>query len=119
MLTWRFAVHLVIEMTDVAYPRSFPCVVVKKTFQVSCGDPETEVDLILSRAGIFETPKDTDDFTICSTHRSNLGGSISRCRVPKEVYGLVKGRVTSISKTDWGIGKRVLQIVRETSEKFI
>ena len=58
MLTWRFAVHLVIEKTDVAYLRSFPCVVVKKTFQVTCGDPETEVDLILSRAGIFETPKD-------------------------------------------------------------
>ena len=82
MLTWRFAVHLnrslvgllsiVIEKTDVAYLRSFPCVVVKKTFQVTCGDPETEVDLILSRAGIFETPKDTDNFTICPTRRSNI-----------------------------------------------
>ena len=119
MLTWRFAVHLVIEKTDIAYLRSFPCVVVKKTFQVTCGNPETEVDLILLRAGIFETPKDTDDLTICPTHRSNLGGSISRCRVPKEVYGLVKGRVTSISNADWGIWKRVLQIVRKTSGKFI
>ena len=26
-------------------------------------DPENEVDLVLSRAGIFETPKDIDDFT--------------------------------------------------------
>ena len=136
MLTWRFAVHLnrslvgllgiVIEKTDVAYLRSFPCVVVKKTFQVTCGDPETEVDLILSRAGIFETPKDIDDFTICPTHRSNLGnsvgwirGSISRCRVPKEVYGHGKGRVKSIPKADWGIGKRVPQIVSMTSGKFI
>ena len=86
MLTRRFAVHLnrslvgllgiVIEKTDVAYLRSFPCVVVKKTFQVTCGDPETEVDLILSRAGIFETPKDIDDFTICPTHRSNLGTGV-------------------------------------------
>ena len=68
MLTWRFAVHLnrslvgllsiVIEKTDVAYLRSFPCVVVKKTFQVTCGDPEIEVGLILSQAGIFGTPKD-------------------------------------------------------------
>ena len=121
MLTWRFAVHLVIEKPDVAYLRSFPCVVVKKTFQVTCGDPETEVDLkiILLRAGIFETPKYTDDITICPTHRSNVGGSISRYKVPKEVYGLVKGKVTSISKADWGIGKRVLQIVRKTSGKFI
>ena len=110
MLTRRFAVHLnrslvgllgiVTEKTDVAYLRSLPCVVVKKTFQVTCGDPETEVDLILSRAGIFETPKDIDDFTICPIRRSNLGigvgwsrGSISRYRVPKEVYGHGKGRV--------------------------
>ena len=134
MLTRRIAVHLnrslvgllgiVIEKTDVAYLRSFPCVVVKKTFQVTCGDPETEVDLILSRAGIFETPKDIDDFTICPTHRSNLGnsvgwirGSISRCIVPKEVYGHSKGR--SIPNAYWGMGKRVPQIVHETSGKFI
>ena len=133
MLAWRFAVHLnrslvgllgiVIEKTDVAYLRSFPCVVVKKTFQVTCGDPETEVDLILSRAGIFETPKDIDDFTICPTHRLNLGagvrwirGSISRCRVPKEAYGHGKGRVKSIPKAYWRIGKLVPQTVRKTLE---
>ena len=47
MLTWRFAVHLhrslvelvglVIEKTEVAYLKSFPCIVVKKTFRVTCG----------------------------------------------------------------------------------
>ena len=47
MLTWRFAVQLnrslvelvglVIEKTEVVYLKSFPCVVVKKTFQVTCG----------------------------------------------------------------------------------
>ena len=47
MLTWKFAVHLnrslveleglVIEKTEVAYLKSFPCIVVKKTFQVTCG----------------------------------------------------------------------------------
>ena len=47
MLTWRFAVHLnrslvelvglVIEKNEVAYLESFPCMVVKKTFQVTCG----------------------------------------------------------------------------------
>ena len=90
MLTRRSAVHLnrslvgllgvVIDKTDVAYLRWFPCVVVKKTFQVTCGDPETEVDLILSRAGIFETPKDIDDFRICATHRSNLGTGVGWIR---------------------------------------
>ena len=67
MLTRRFTVHLnrslvgllgtVIEKTDVAYLRSFPYVVVKKRFQVTCGDPKTEVNLILSRAGV---PADLD-----------------------------------------------------------
>ena len=76
--------------------------------------------------GIFETPKDIDDFTICPTHRSNLGtsvgwsrGSISRCRVPKKVSGHDKGRVKSIPEADRGIGKRVPQIVGKTSGKFL
>ena len=64
-------------------------------------DAENEVDLTLTRAGIFKTPKDIDDLTICPTHRSNLGvgwsrGSNSRCRVPKEVFGHGEGRVKSI-----------------------
>ena len=47
MLTWRFAVQLnrslvelvglVIEKTEVVYLKSFPCVIVKRTFQVTCG----------------------------------------------------------------------------------
>ena len=47
MLKWRFAVHLnrslvelvglVIEKTEVVFLKSFPCVVVKKTFQATCG----------------------------------------------------------------------------------
>ena len=46
MLKWRFAVHLnrslvelvglVIEKTEVVFLKSFPCVVVKKTFQATC-----------------------------------------------------------------------------------
>ena len=47
MQPWRFVVRLnrslvelvglVIEKTEVAYLKSFPCIVVKKTFQVTCG----------------------------------------------------------------------------------
>ena len=74
----------------------------------------------LPRDGFFfKTSKDIDDFTIFPTRRSNLGtgvgwirGCISRCRVPKEVYGHGKGRVKSIPKAYWGIGKRVPQVVR-------
>ena len=46
-MAWRFAVHLnrslmelvglVIEKNEVVYLESFPCMVVKKTFQVTCG----------------------------------------------------------------------------------
>ena len=139
MLTWRFAVQLnrslvelvglVIEKTEVVYLKLFPCVIIEKDISShlrSCkfSDPENEVDLVLSRAGIFETPKDIDDFTNCPTHRSNLGvgwnrGSNSRCRVPKEMSGHGKGRVKSIPKADRGIGKRVSQIVLKMSGKFV
>ena len=47
MLTWPFAIHLnrtlvelvglVIERIEVDYLKSFPCIVVKKTFHVICG----------------------------------------------------------------------------------
>ena len=81
VLTWRFAVHLnrslvelvglVIEKNEVAYLNSFPCIVVKKNISshlrgCKFSDPENEVDLILSLAGIFETLTDIDDFTICN-----------------------------------------------------
>ena len=39
-------------------------------------DPEHEVDLILSRAGILETPKDIDDFTNCPTQKISVLGGI-------------------------------------------
>ena len=87
-------------------------------------DPENKVDLILSRADIFETPKDIDDFTNCPTHKSNLGvwwsrGSSGRCRVPKKVSVHGKGRVKSIPKTDRGISKLVLQMELKMSGKFV
>ena len=48
---------LVIEKTEVVYLKSFPCIVVNKTFQVTCGVTsfqiqKNEVDLILSLAGV-------------------------------------------------------------------
>ena len=65
---------LVNEKTEVVYLKSFPCIVVNKTFQVTRGVTsfqiqKNEVDLILSLAGVFETLTDIDDFTICPTHR--------------------------------------------------
>ena len=73
---------------------------------------------------LLSLTKDVDDFTNCTTHRSNLGvgwnrGSISRCRVRKEMSGHGKGRVKSIPKADMGIGKRVSQILLKMSGKFV
>ena len=63
-------------------------------------DPENKVDLISSRADIFETPK---DLTNCPTHRSNLGvgwsrGSSSRCRVPNKCPAMVKVELSRFQK---------------------
>ena len=57
------------------------------------------MDLDPPGAGIFERPKDIDDFNICPTHRSNLGtgvgwsrGFISRCI--KKCTAMVKVRLS-------------------------
>ena len=119
MLTWRFAVHLhrslvelvglVIEKTEVAYLKSFPCVVVKKTFQVTC------------RVASFQL--------FCRVPASSRRQKISmilqfaplidQISAPVLGYSHGKGRLKSIPKSYWGIGKRVPQIVRKTSGKFI
>ena len=72
MIIWRFAfrlnrllvelVGLVIEKTKVAYLK-----LLKIHFKSLAELQENEVDLILSSTGIFETPKDIADFTICPT----------------------------------------------------
>ena len=82
MLTWKFAFHLnrsLAEFVGFSYREDRGCVsqvVSLHSFKKdisshsrSCkfSDPENEVDLILSLAGIFETPKDIADFTICPT----------------------------------------------------
>ena len=86
-------------------------------------DPEHEVDLILSRAGILETPKDIHDFTNCPTQKiSVLGGIVVPvadvgCRNKMSGHG--KGRVKSIPEADRGIGRRVSQILLKMSGKFV
>ena len=113
---------IVIEKIDVAYLRPFPCAVVKKTFQVTCGDLEPDVDLILSRAGIFETMISMilqfapliDEISV-----SVLGGFVVPLidvECPKKCTAIVKVELSRFQKP---IGKRVPQIVRKTSGKFI
>ena len=127
MLTWRFAVQLnrslveivglVIEKTQVVYLKSFSCVVVKKTFQVTCGVASFQTQnmrLILfcrvptsSRRQkilmILQTAPFIDQISV-------LGGVV----VPADV-----GYQKSILKADRGIGKRVSQVELKMSGKFV
>ena len=127
MLTWRFAVQLnrslveivglVIEKTQVVYLKSFSCVVVKETFQVTCGVASFQTQnmrLILfcrvptsSRRQkilmILQTAPLIDQISV-------LGGVV----VPADV-----GYQKSILKADRGIGKRVSQMELKMSGKFV
>ena len=78
--------------------------------------PENEVDLILLRAGIFETLTDIDDFTMLVGVVVPIVDveCLKRCSAID-----CKGRVKSIAKADRGIGKRVLQIVLTMSGKLV
>ena len=99
---------LVTEKTKVAYVKSFLCIVVKKTFQVT------------SSYFVACRHLRDDDFTILP--HIDVGwsrGSNSRCRVPREVSGHCNSRVKPIPKADKGIGKRVSQVVLKMSGKFI
>ena len=112
---------LVIEKTEVAYLKSFPCVVVKKTFQVTCRVASFQ---LFCRVPASSRRQKISMILQFAPLRSNLGvgwsrDSNSRGRVPKEECGRNKGRVKSIPKADRGIGKRVSQMVLKMSEKFI
>ena len=70
----------------------------------------------MSHAGIFET------MILQFAPHIDVGwsrGSSSRCRVPREVSGHCNGRVKPIPKADKRIGKRVSQVVRKMSGKFL
>ena len=49
---------LVIEKTEVVYLKSFPCVVVKKTFQVTCGVASFQIQkmklILFCRVPVFQ-----------------------------------------------------------------
>ncbi len=72
---------------------------------------ENEVDLILSRVGLYGKSKDSiNTMTICPYHRATLGiswtrGGGTRCRVPQAIsnHGKTKG---TWAKGDRGLGKK-------------
>lgn len=81
--------------------------------------PETEVELILSRAGIFTYPDDVETWTVCPYHRSKLGlgwthGCNTACRIPVEIskHSKSKGK---LPKAERGIGKADSLLILHTT----
>lgn len=87
--------------------------------------PETEVDLILSRAAIFNCPDNVDTWTICPHHRSKLGlgwtrGGNTRCRVPVEIskHEKAKGKWPRYER-GIGIGKVDSYLILQRTGVFL
>ena len=85
--------------------------------------PKDEVDLILSRVGIFTHPGNINSTTICPLHRENLGlgwkrGSNTRCRMP-EVLSNHHKRGKKWPKRDRGIGKIDAQMILKKTGVFL
>lgn len=85
---------------------------------------ESEIDLILSRAGrLFTRPKDIETWTICPLHRSKLGlgwtrKSVTRCRVPVQISDHGKGK-RKWPRGERGLGKREAQLILKNTGVFI
>ena len=82
-----------------------------------------EVDLILSRAGVFRQPANVGSMIICPLHRSKLGlgwikGTNARCRVPALLSNHGK-KSTTWPKCDRGIGKSDSQVILTKTGVFL
>ncbi|CAB3983461.1 Hypothetical predicted protein [Paramuricea clavata] len=93
----------------------------KSTFQFS--GVESDVELILSRTGIFISPENIHCWTICPLHRSKLGlgwsrGNNARCRVPAALssHRQANGKWP---KCDKGIDKDDSQLILKMTGIFL
>ena len=79
---------------------------------------ETESDLILARAGIFEIPAKASTLLICEHHRESLGLNWRRnskyCQVPKSVGTHKSNRIA-----DRGIGLLHSKMILQLSDQII
>ena len=72
----------------------------KHLLSLSFSGPENEIDLILSRAALFDkTEESIKSITICPHHRATLGiswtrGGVTRCRIPLAISGHGKSKGT-------------------------
>ena len=92
----------------------------KSTWKIP--DVETEVELILARAAIFNIPENVAQLTICPYHRSTLGtgwcrGS-QRCKVPHEI-SKHNARAKKWPKAERGLGIRSSRLIHQRTGAFV
>jgi len=90
----------------------------------SFSGPDDEVDLILSRAGIFGKPENLSTMTVCPLHRSKLGlgwsrGYSTRCRVPPALSNHVLKSKGNWPKGDRGLGKKESEMLLHKTGMFV
>ena len=91
---------------------------------LSFSGPENEIDLILSRAALYDKSEESiKSMTICPHHRATLGiswtrGGGTRCRVPQEISGHGKSK-GSWPKGDRGLGKQESSIILCNTGVFV
>lgn len=86
--------------------------------------PENEVDLILSRAGIFHQPAEIDSMVICPLHRKKLGlgwnrGANIRCTIPSEISNHGRKSKKHWPKGERGVGKYESELLLQNTGLFI
>lgn len=86
-------------------------------------DTISEIELILARVAIFDTPKDINKLTICPKHRFVLGlgwsrGGNSRCRVLEVISGHGK-RGRQWPQAEKGLCKDDSMAILKTTGLFI
>ena len=91
---------------------------------LSFSGPQNEIDLILSRAALFDVAEESiKSMTICPRHRATLGiswtrGGGTRCRVPQAISGHGRSRGTW-PKGDRGLGKQDSALILRNTGVFI
>ncbi|KAL9968537.1 hypothetical protein ACROYT_G020644 [Oculina patagonica] len=77
-------------------------------------DVESEIELILARAAMFNTPQNVEVMTVCPSHRSSLGlgwtRGTERCRVPQDLslHKMVRGKYP---KAERGVNKTFSKLI--------
>jgi hypothetical protein len=91
-----------------------------KVFTLS--DVETEAELILARASIFEQPQNVEKLFICPFHRASLGVSwnrrSSKCSIPV-ILSQHSTKMIKKPKADRGLSKHGSQIVLKETGIFL